>query len=456
MKVVHDMLEVVVAIGVMAMFLAVISTIDISSARNDPDPVVAKQDTVYVNASYGGMAQNGSYKHPYSTIQEGINAAVSGQTVLVEPGVYYGNLELKSGVVLKSRAGPSYTIIDGQGASIAVMSPYGEAPESRIDGFTVRNAISLLDIRNRVDLWSHAHMDVNDCVFYGASRGVNVTAGASADITRSVFTDLDEAMADLWTFHVVVKNVTIDKVGHAFVLRDSAFKVYNTSISRSGCVAMLRGGNTVYVVEGSNNNVCSCTAMTEPSGEGIDPLICFDAMYEEQPMFVDADGMDYHQLMGSPLIDLGVDVGLPYYGSAPDIGAYEYVPTGVTLEAEYDSITYPINYVLPESRSSITVQPYHDEGEKKRDAIETAVIEVMDELEGMDQSMPVQGQINALVALRDRLVRDVRSRADGYYGGSTADDWITSMEGQYNVVSRVDDLIMRLDDKINALFALTQ
>jgi hypothetical protein len=27
------------------------------------------------------------------------------------------------------------------------------------------------------------------------------------------------------------------------------------------------------------------------------------------------------------MIDRGVDVGLPYVGSAPDLGAYEYEPT---------------------------------------------------------------------------------------------------------------------------------
>jgi hypothetical protein len=29
---------------------------------------------------------------------------------------------------------------------------------------------------------------------------------------------------------------------------------------------------------------------------------------------------------GSDLIDKGVDVGIPYNGAAPDLGAYEYEP----------------------------------------------------------------------------------------------------------------------------------
>ena len=39
-------------------------------------------------------------------------------------------------------------------------------------------------------------------------------------------------------------------------------------------------------------------------------------------MFTDDDGLRLQS--GSPAIDAGVDVGLPYSGSAPDIGAYEY------------------------------------------------------------------------------------------------------------------------------------
>jgi hypothetical protein len=33
-----------------------------------------------------------------------------------------------------------------------------------------------------------------------------------------------------------------------------------------------------------------------------------------------------HLVAGSDLIDVGMDVGLTYTGSAPDLGAFEYVP----------------------------------------------------------------------------------------------------------------------------------
>ena len=45
------------------------------------------------------------------------------------------------------------------------------------------------------------------------------------------------------------------------------------------------------------------------------------------PSFFDAAANDFHLRPNSPAIDKGVDVGLPFNGSAPDIGAFEYGST---------------------------------------------------------------------------------------------------------------------------------
>jgi len=42
------------------------------------------------------------------------------------------------------------------------------------------------------------------------------------------------------------------------------------------------------------------------------------------PMFVNAAANDFHLQDGSPVIDKGTNVGLPYNGAAPDMGAFEH------------------------------------------------------------------------------------------------------------------------------------
>jgi parallel beta-helix repeat protein len=44
------------------------------------------------------------------------------------------------------------------------------------------------------------------------------------------------------------------------------------------------------------------------------------------PLFVNPSAGEFHLQANSPAIDAGIDVGLPYSGSAPDLGAFEYSP----------------------------------------------------------------------------------------------------------------------------------
>ncbi len=45
--------------------------------------------------------------------------------------------------------------------------------------------------------------------------------------------------------------------------------------------------------------------------------------FNADPLFVDADNHNFSLQETSPAIDAGIDIGLPYSGNAPDIGAYE-------------------------------------------------------------------------------------------------------------------------------------
>ncbi|MBI2842941.1 MAG: alpha-galactosidase [Armatimonadetes bacterium] len=52
--------------------------------------------------------------------------------------------------------------------------------------------------------------------------------------------------------------------------------------------------------------------------------------FEMEPRFVNSMAHDYHLQASSPAVNAGTDVGFPYYGSAPDIGAFELAPKFTT------------------------------------------------------------------------------------------------------------------------------
>jgi predicted outer membrane repeat protein len=82
----------------------------------------------------------------YPTIQQGIDASVDGDTVLVQPGTYTGNgnrdLDFWSkSIHLKSAAGPEMTVIDCQGSFVSPHRGFifqmNEDSTSIIEGFTI-------------------------------------------------------------------------------------------------------------------------------------------------------------------------------------------------------------------------------------------------------------------------------------------------------------------------------
>lgn len=104
------------------------------------------QTTWYVDAANcpGGSGTQGD---PFCTIQAGLVAAVSGDTVLVQDGTYSGsgNQALAYGakaILLTSVNGPDNCIIDCAGGGPGFFLAANEPADSTIRGFTVRNSAS--------------------------------------------------------------------------------------------------------------------------------------------------------------------------------------------------------------------------------------------------------------------------------------------------------------------------
>ena len=99
-------------------------------------------------------------------------------------------------------------------------------------------------------------------------------------------------------------------------------KIYNNTIvagngNPNGAIWIRDNGNDVR-----NNIIYANTNNTIKVDETPNTLTA-NTLGSPNPLFTNQSGGDFHLLAGSPAIDAGVNVGLPYNGSAPDRGAYE-------------------------------------------------------------------------------------------------------------------------------------
>jgi parallel beta-helix repeat protein len=92
--------------------------------------------------NYGVLGQAGTLTVPteYPTIQDAIDAAVDGDTVLVDDGTYVENINfLGKAITVISVNGPESTVIDGNASGSVVTFNSGEGTNSVLSGFTICN-----------------------------------------------------------------------------------------------------------------------------------------------------------------------------------------------------------------------------------------------------------------------------------------------------------------------------
>lgn len=122
-------------------------------------PTVRAQTTWYVDddapgdlcpadPSCGDPLEDGSAAHPFDTIQEGIDAAVNGDTVLVLDGTYNGdgNRDMDFGgrlITVQSQNGADNCVIDCEGTELDPHRAFdfhsGETAAAVLEGLTIRN-----------------------------------------------------------------------------------------------------------------------------------------------------------------------------------------------------------------------------------------------------------------------------------------------------------------------------
>jgi hypothetical protein len=247
------------------------------------------------------------------SIQEGINAASDGDTILVEAfhWILAQTIVVTNNLTIRSLHGPQQTIVDGNNAGVC-FNLGGTA--TTIDGFTITRGLA-------------GNVGGISCQDYGPALVVNSIVVSNSAIGTG---GMRGGTARNCLFY---DNVSTDgSGGMAYGTAINCTFIRNTS-RRGGYGGMSHGtaynsiffGNLQVFDAQASSLYFSCAPDVTPGVNG---------NIAEPPLFVDADANDFRVLPNSPCIDAGSNdyaagaydlIGNPrIFNGTVDMGAYEF------------------------------------------------------------------------------------------------------------------------------------
>ena len=155
----------------------------------------ASSVTIYVDDSNTDGPWNGTQDYPYRSIQDGINAASSGDTIYVLSGTYNENIEINENIALQGQYRAT-TVINGEADNKHTVKIYGSISSHlnavSISGFTIRNDVGA---NNR---WAGLYVEyvedgsITDCIIRNSYTGIMVKEFNHGIISRNTIKDNDE------------------------------------------------------------------------------------------------------------------------------------------------------------------------------------------------------------------------------------------------------------------------
>jgi parallel beta-helix repeat protein len=212
--------------------------------------------TIYVDDNNTEGPWNGTLEHPYRTIQDGVNAAVNGDTVFVFDGIYYESVIVRKSINLFGED-KHQTIIDGgSGTETNMVVQIQEANETNISGFTIQNGGSNgvgVEINSNNNTITNNIIGSNHVFCLMIDKEYNTIAN------NTILSGRDGI--SLFSKHNIIADNTILCKDIAIDLLDS----YNTVI---GNTIQNAGAYTIYD-EGGGHNVISRNIISNNSYDGI-------------------------------------------------------------------------------------------------------------------------------------------------------------------------------------------
>ncbi len=300
--------------------------------RPDPPPG-SRANTIYVDDDTCPSTGDGSAGNPYCKIQDGLNAAANGDSILVDDGTYVENLVAPNGIdfTLQSVNGPEVTVIDGSGQSTSVFSflESGQSTSTVVDGFTLTGGTGYESLGStyggRLDLLDvgltlrNSKITGNSASLFGG--GIYVEGFSASHTLRvencAVFNNSTTgAGSDGGGMLAIGANLIINGVTLSSNMSDDK----GDGIFRSGSTSTLTVANSIVYGNGDAGDaneiyIIGCSACTisytdiEGGQDGVTKasgtLNWGPGILNVDPKFVNPSAGDYHLKPGSPVINKG-------------------------------------------------------------------------------------------------------------------------------------------------------
>ena len=301
----------------------------------------------------------------YAAIQDAVDAASNGDTIVIANGTYTGakNRDINivgKDLVVRSSGGASKCIIDcqqaGRGFYLGIVTG-----ATRIDGFTIKNGM-VSNYGGAAFIISGNPVFAN-CAFTGNSAEIFGGAMNGGTATNCVFTNNatfasgggGAGMYGGMAINCAFSNNTTNSSGFGGGMNSGTATncIFTGNVADYG--GGMSGGKAIHCTfTGNSSGLDSCTAFNCIIWGNTGASISFSGgtvQYSDvqggytgkgninaDPLFVNASAGDFHLTAGSPCINAGSSTAptgftLPatdfdgknrIVGSAPDIGAYEY------------------------------------------------------------------------------------------------------------------------------------
>ena len=381
---------------------------------------IAKILGIFIGLAFllSGAAYGATIKVPddYLTIQEAIDGAVDGDTVLVADGIYLGprnkNLDFAGkAIMVKSENGLAHCIIDCEGEGRGFYFHTGEGEDSVVSGVTITNAnesgcfimnassptiinCNFSDNFAQHGGGIHVHSQMGfcsptiiNCNFSGNRAGSFGGAimnyyGSSCSIINCNFSDnfapnggaiFSQRSSISISNSIFTRNYGYG--GGAICNNDTSGTITNCTFfgnnggSRGGGIwnygyRTLNVTNCIFWAD-YPDEITSAELLTQVKYSDVQGGYPGENIIDADPLLVDPANHDFHLQLNSPCIDAGtIDVtelpdtdfeGDPrIFGSAPDMGADEFVPPCVEVEIDIKPGSYP-NSINLKSRGKVPV-----------------------------------------------------------------------------------------------------